>query len=281
MGWMLVQSGGDLEQAHILLQESFLLAREVSDKTVESFGQFLLGMVAFLQSETIRARPLLEESLALWKQIGSLRGVAMGLLGLGQVVFAQGDTKTAHALYEESLTISGSIGHQSMMADGLEHLAAVAVAQGYFTWGTRLLGAAEALREVSGVPRPSVMRQSYEQSRKTLRTHSGEKDFAARWAEGRALTPEQALAARGPVTPPVKASAPLSTRSPASYPDRLTVREIEVLRLVAQGLTNAQVAAKLVISPRTVNFHLTSVYSKLGVSSRSAATRYAIEQHLV
>ena len=66
-----------------------------------------------------------------------------------------------------------------------------------------------------------------------------------------------------------------------SYPAGLTAREVEVLRLVAQGLTDAQVAEQLVISPRTVNFHLTSIYSKLGVSSRSAATRYAMEQHLV
>ncbi len=64
-------------------------------------------------------------------------------------------------------------------------------------------------------------------------------------------------------------------------PAGLTARQVEVLRLVAQGLTDAQVAEQLVINPRTVNFHLTSIYNKLGVSSRSAATRYAIEQHLV
>ena len=56
---------------------------------------------------------------------------------------------------------------------------------------------------------------------------------------------------------------------------------MEVLRLVAQGLTNEQVAEELVISPRTVNTHLTAIYGKIGVPSRSAATRYAIEQHLV
>ena len=55
---------------------------------------------------------------------------------------------------------------------------------------------------------------------------------------------------------------------------------MEVLRLVAQGLTNEQVAEQLVISPRTVNTHLTSIFSKIGVSSRGAATRYAIERHL-
>jgi DNA-binding NarL/FixJ family response regulator len=74
----------------------------------------------------------------------------------------------------------------------------------------------------------------------------------------------------------------LTTAKPKPrYPAGLTVREVEVLRLVAQGLTDAQVAEQLVISPRTVNFYLTSIYSKLGVSSRSAATRYAMEQGLI
>ena len=54
-----------------------------------------------------------------------------------------------------------------------------------------------------------------------------------------------------------------------------------MLRLLAQGLTNAQIAEKLVITRRTVNWYLTSIYSKIRVSSRSAATRYAIESHLV
>ena len=63
--------------------------------------------------------------------------------------------------------------------------------------------------------------------------------------------------------------------------EHLTAREVEVLRLVAQGLTNDQVAEQLVISSRTVNTHLTSIYGKIHVSSRSAATRYAIEHNLV
>ena len=67
----------------------------------------------------------------------------------------------------------------------------------------------------------------------------------------------------------------------STYPDELTAREVEVLRLVAQGLTDEQVAQRLVISPRTVDTHLTSIYSKISVSSRVAATRYAMEHHLV
>ena len=61
----------------------------------------------------------------------------------------------------------------------------------------------------------------------------------------------------------------------------LTAREVEVLRWVARGLTDAQVAEQLVISPRTVTSHLSSIYNKLGVSSRSAATRFAVEHQLV
>ena len=71
------------------------------------------------------------------------------------------------------------------------------------------------------------------------------------------------------------------TKSSPSYPDGLTAREVEVLRFIAKGLTDAQIAEQLVISPRTVNTHLTSIYGKIQVSSRSAATRYAIEHHLV
>jgi DNA-binding CsgD family transcriptional regulator len=63
--------------------------------------------------------------------------------------------------------------------------------------------------------------------------------------------------------------------------DGLTPREVEILRLVTSGLTNRELADGLGVSTRTVDAHLRSVYAKLGVKSRSAATRYAIEHQLV
>lgn len=66
-----------------------------------------------------------------------------------------------------------------------------------------------------------------------------------------------------------------------AFPAGLTAREVEVLRLVAQGMSDNEVAERLVLSPRTVNAHLTSIYSKLGVNSRVAATRFAIEHQLI
>ncbi len=99
------------------------------------------------------------------------------------------------------------------------------------------------------------------------------------------MRPEQILA-----TEQSRKMSPLSAagyqsvtpvKSQARFPARLTRREIEVLRLLTRGLTSAQIAEQLVISLPTVNTHVSSIYAKLGVPSRSAATRYAVEHHLV
>jgi DNA-binding NarL/FixJ family response regulator len=66
-----------------------------------------------------------------------------------------------------------------------------------------------------------------------------------------------------------------------TYPDQLTSREVDVLKLVAAGLTNREIADRLGLSSRTVDAHLRSVFAKIGVGSRSAATRYAVEHGLV
>jgi DNA-binding CsgD family transcriptional regulator len=104
-------------------------------------------------------------------------------------------------------------------------------------------------------------------------------------AEGRAMTPEQALTAQGHTVLSSHPNAPANVYraqlpSPTATGD-LTEREVEVLLLVARGLTDAQVAQILVVSPRTVNAHLRSIYSKLGITSHHAATLFALEHHLL
>ncbi len=99
------------------------------------------------------------------------------------------------------------------------------------------------------------------------------------------MTLEQALAAMEHIAhsgrPPAPAARSAgSARRHQPYSHDLTAREEEVLQLVAHGLTDAQIAAALVISPRTVNAHLRSIYAKLNISSRSAATRFAFEHGL-
>jgi DNA-binding NarL/FixJ family response regulator len=122
----------------------------------------------------------------------------------------------------------------------------------------------------------------------TTRAQLGEERFAIEWAEGREMTLEQVLAEQAGATTPGQTSTVSTIQQPTdivalppTYPDELTPREAEILRLVASGLSNAQVAEKLIISPRTVHAHVRSIYSKLGITSRSSATRYAIDHKLL
>jgi DNA-binding NarL/FixJ family response regulator len=118
-----------------------------------------------------------------------------------------------------------------------------------------------------------------------VRAELGDQAWAFAWAEGRAMTPEQAIAAQGqallPDRPPTTAGANQQKRSAPPYPAELTEREVEVLRLVAQGLTDTQIAQTPIISPRTVNAHLRSIFSMLNITSRNAATHFVLEHHLL
>jgi DNA-binding CsgD family transcriptional regulator len=247
-------------------------------------SNFYLGMLTLLQGNVARAHSLLEESLVLFKEVGERGRIAEVLAIQGFLSFSQGDYAAARGLIEESLKISLKLDYKWDTAGYLEGLAAVVAAQGEPVRAVWFMSAAQALREAIGTPLPLLFQALHELTIASVRTLLGEQAFATAWAEGRTMAPEQALVAQEPVTIPKGAPVGTSTVSPVpkapAYPDGLTAREVEVLRLVAQGLTNEQVAEQLIISPRTVNTHLTVIFSKIGVSSRAAATRYAIEHHL-
>lgn len=111
----------------------------------------------------------------------------------------------------------------------------------------------------------------------------GEEVFHTARAEGRTFTLEQTLALLDSQARATQSSLRLTptTAPTTAYPDKLTAREVEVLRLVAVGLSDRVVAERLMVSPRTVQGHVRSIFNKLGVNSRVAATRYAIEHNLV
>jgi predicted ATPase/class 3 adenylate cyclase/DNA-binding CsgD family transcriptional regulator len=279
---------GDLAQAHAVAEECLILYREVGNKSAEQNVLPLLGEITFYQGDTTTARLQLEKACAQWREVGIEAQLAWTLSLLAKVIAAQGDLATARACYEESLIREREVNSHLSFLDlppALEGLAAVVAAQGEPTWAARLWGTAEAQREAHDIPLAPIYRADYEQAVIGARTQLGKQSFAAAWAEGRSMTLEQVFAARGPVMKPeplpTAQQAPRASLKQTTYPDGLTTREVEVLRLVAQGLTDVQVAEQLVISPRTVNSHLTAIYGKVQVSSRSAATRYALEHHLI
>jgi ATP/maltotriose-dependent transcriptional regulator MalT len=268
---------GDLVRAQSLTEESLALTRETGITSAEALVLALQGECALAQGETTTARLLIEQSHTLWQEVGNQGMLASTRALLGKVLAAQGDHTAARTMYEESLLRGLAVVE---IAPTVEGLAVVAAAQGETTWAVRLWAAAAALRDSLGTPLPPVYRANYECSVAATRAQLGEQAFVMAWAEGHGMTWEQALATRGPVTIPRETHSTPPAKSPPTYPDGLTGREVEVLRLLAQGLTDAQIAEHLVISPRTVNTHLTAIYGKIQVSSRSAATRYAIEQRL-
>lgn len=134
----------------------------------------------------------------------------------------QGYHVAARVLYEESLTLAGKVGDKELIAECLEGLAGVVATQepvgGSFAgalWAARLWGTAETLREAFGMPLPPFERAGYEQAVAAARIHLGEKTFATAWAEGRTMTPEQALAALEPVTLPAPTQEEAPTVPPA------------------------------------------------------------------
>lgn len=271
-----------INQIRLLLEEGLDLAREAGDKRAAAAMQGMLGWLSFRQGNLAVARLRVEECLQFFREGGDRLITGNYLELLAEIIAAQGDYTTAQALFKESLTIAKAIGEETdeLTATCMEGMATMAVAQGYHAWAVRLWAAAAAWREAREFPGMPAMRVLREREIADVRAFLGGAPFESLWAEGRAMPPDQALSARWLPSPAQPASS-ASKKKPLSYPAGLSVREVEVLRLVAQGMSDAKVAEQLIVSPRTVTTHLTSIYNKLGVNSRAAATRFAVEHHLI
>ncbi len=271
---------GDLVQAIALTQESLTLARKLGDRILIARALNDLGYSLWLQGDLAQATVLAEEGLVLLRDLGDKALILSALETLGSIALSRGDQERALACFTEGLSFARELGSETLIAWHLIGLARVASAQAQLKRAARLYGAVEVRYDVSKEMSPK-QRDDYERTVGSVRAGLGEQAFAAALAEGRKMTLEQILAEPASVLEPVLLASLSPVARTSTHLDDLTSREVEVLRLVAQGWTDAQIAEQLVISHRTVNAHLTSIYRKIGVSSRSAATRYAFEQKLV
>jgi ATP/maltotriose-dependent transcriptional regulator MalT len=146
------------------------------------------------------------------------------------------------------------------------------------TRAARLLGAGDALREAKGTPLSPGYQADYAPQIQSARTQLGAAAFAVSWAEGRAMTIQQtveyALSASDTTSESPQPAKP-------SAPDSLTSRELQVLLLIADGLSNREIAAQLVLSLGTVKWYTTSIYSKLRVQNRTQAAALAKQKNLL
>jgi ATP/maltotriose-dependent transcriptional regulator MalT len=270
---------GDRHRGASLLQESLNIFREIGHDWGMAITLLYLGDLRSRQGDYEQANTHLQESLALFQKLEDKWGFAFALGGVGELFRRQGNYQQAVTHFQQSLTLRQEQNNSSGMPFNLEALAITAAEQGQSEGSARLWGAAEALREVTHAALPPSYQADYAPYLEAAAAALGEEAFAAAWAEGRALTLEQAIALA--MALPAAVTPSPTTPAKKTLPFGLTAREVEVLRLVATGLTDAQVAEKLVISPLTASKHLRSIYSKLHLSSRSAATRFAIEHNLL
>jgi predicted ATPase len=187
---------GDYDKAYPLAEEGLALFRELEDKEGIADALFALGGVILNQGDYAKAGSLLEEGLAMYRELGLMRGIARSLFSLGRVAFGQGDHTRAQALHREGLALFKELDDKWLIALSLEELGAVVAMQGQPLWAARLVGAAAAFREAIGSTPLPAERTNYQRGIEQARMQLGEEAFTAALAEGRTMTPEQALAAQ-------------------------------------------------------------------------------------
>jgi non-specific serine/threonine protein kinase len=272
---------GDYERATRLYEAGLAAAREVGDKGTVGLSLLNLGRTAAHQGEVERAVSLFEESAEIFDAIGDTRRLAATLMRRARAATDQADLDRAVALYRAGLELAKRAGTRYSIAYGLLGLASVAVARGHPVCAARLLGAADALRDAIGAHLLATERAKHDGVLGAARADLGEAAYAAAWAEGQAMLPEQAIAYARRV-----ASSLLSTTAAAreSSADEqvlaLTPRQRQVAALVARGMTNREIAAELVIAEGTAANHVAHILARLVLHSREQIAAWADEHGL-
>ncbi len=292
---------GDYASARIWGEESLAMERRIGSVWSMAYSLANLGKVAAALGDNQRAQQVFMQALEIRRSLGDSRGAAICLNRMGVASAKLGNLRDAFDRYRESLALFREIGNRWGIASALLNLGHLAFERRVDRAAARLFGEALALAlETDSKPQVEVAMKAIIQlversgdwapaDRALVRGTTTiaaplETDTALNWASfygamllDQAFT-EIAIALAQPDSQVALPSQPATHG--VSIPAGLTTRELEVLQLVAAGLTDAQVAERLIISRRTVNAHLGSIYSKIGVNSRSAATRFAIEHGL-
>jgi predicted ATPase/class 3 adenylate cyclase/DNA-binding CsgD family transcriptional regulator len=296
LSWVLA-SLGELDEARELAEASIAEARDTGVVPYEGVGYWALSVVAIAAGD---ATALRQSSHALAQRFSfPPEWVALTLDHLALAAFAAGDLSTARRYADEAvvattgfdmkyramealltsarvwlalgeidrarddahraLAIAAAIDARIGIADTLECLAGITATDDHQA-AARLFGAADALRQSVGAVRFKLYQPGFDSDVSALRASTGDGGFDQAWAEGAALSAAEAVAyaqrGRG------------ERKRPSTGWASLTPAERDVVRLVAEGLANKDIAVRLFISPRTVQAHLTHVYTKLGVTSR-------------
>lgn len=184
---------------------------------------------------------------------------AVAQLAWSRIAQAEGQVDEAERHVHEAVAAAADSGALLPLADILEHLAALALCHDAAR-ATRILAAADGFRQRTGVVRLPMYDGAYDESIASVRAAMSPEDFAAAWEEGARLSTDEAIAY-------VQRGRGERRRSTTGW-DSITRAELDVVKLAGDGLGNKEIAARLFVSPRTVQAHLSHIYAKLGLTSR-------------
>ncbi len=268
---------GNYAAATPMLEEGLVRHRNVGYKRGAAISLRYLGMVKLYQNEFAQAEGLLKESVAQSRDIGDKEALAYALCGMGSALRRSGDLEGASTCYRESLTLARDVGMKWATVECLHGLGAIRAARGRPQEAAHLLGAAAKLCEAAQYSLPHAEQIDYDGVAAAIRRALGKSAYARAIAEGRAITLGQAIEAALAPREDIKVE---SVGRPAAGKRRalLTPREHEVAALIAQGLTNRQIAARLVITEKTADAHVQNILNKLGAHSRTQIALWAAQQ---
>jgi DNA-binding NarL/FixJ family response regulator len=272
---------GDDERAEPLIEESVRLVQELGDNRDLPLSLVALARIAQHRGDHAAALEHLEHAATVAQHTGDKESLGYARKLQGYLACLQGEYERAAHLLQESIGLFHQVAQQFSVSECLDELAALAIATGDMRQAARWLGAADGLLDVIGVSRPEgTPRVDHEQRIAAVRSALTKDVFTDAYESGNAMTLDDAVAealAFDPISREESTSSPPATPAAARG---LSPRELEVLRLMADGLTNQEIADTLFLSLRTATSHTTNILTKLGLSSRTAAVAYAIRNGL-
>ena len=269
---------GDHDRAVAYQEEALPIARAIGDDWQVGIILGNLGGAYYERGELARGEALNQEALDICRRIGDTFGIAVNLHDLGNIVLERGDPIGAIANYRESLVLTRELSEGHLGSRTLDRICVALHQTGASRQAARLAGAAAAFRESTGdtlFPEEDAnLRMRFQQIRDVL----GDTDFTAAWEAGRSVPFDLAVSEAIALADAASAS---HQSAPARALAGLSLREIDVLRLLADGQADKAIANALFISPRTASSHVAAIIAKLGVESRTAAVALALRSGLV
>jgi ATP/maltotriose-dependent transcriptional regulator MalT len=259
---------GDPEKGRREIVESLVRQQARGDVLAVAWSLEMLGIADFILADYNEASSHLRDSATQFESLDAPLGACHALVDLGLSLRHEGKLPDVLNAYRSALRYQREYRFTTETANSLDGIAVVAAALGHLDLAARLFGAAsgwqETYQQESWFPVPN----DFHQSAASVRRRLGERAWFEAYEAGRKLNSEHAMRLAEEAVSAVEEE--LQRRSLG-----LTAREIDVLNLVADGLSNAEIADRLVLSERTVHAHLRSIFDKLGVNTRTAAVHAA------